>query len=266
VLIGAGDICISANLSNARATAAILAANPEATVFTAGDNSNESGNAEQYRDCLGATWGPYKGRTHPVPGNHDYVTAGAAPYYAFYGENAGPAGKGYYSYDLANDWHVIALNAMCGEVGGCGVGSAQWLFLLNDLEANAGKHIIAIWHIPSFSSGGMPGDSPDYRAWWDYLYAFRADLVICGHDHNYERFAPQSPSGAADPMGIREFIVGTGGAGQLPVGAVRANSQVLHTGTLGLLKLTLHAHSYDWQFLPVAGQAFTDSGTAATHS
>ena len=266
VLIGAGDICITSSIGNAQATAALLAANPSAVIFTAGDNSNETGTATQYADCVAKTWGVYKNRTHAVSGNHDYMTAGAAPYYAFYGAAAGPAGKGYYSYNLANNWHVIALNSQCSEVGGCGVGSPQEAFLKSDLAANAGKHIIAIWHIPSFSSGGAHGNNTAYRAWWDDLYAAHADLVLDGHDHNYERFALESPAAVADANGIREFVVGTGGAGQRALGTIRANSQVRNVGTFGVLKLTLHAHSYDWQFVPVAGGAFTDSGTQATHA
>jgi hypothetical protein len=208
----------------------------------------------------------YKDRTHPVAGNHDYMTTGAVPYYDFYGAAAGPAGKGYYSYDLANDWHVISLNSQCGEIGGCGVGSPEETFLKNDLAANAGKHIIAVWHIPSFSSGGAHGDNTGYRAWWDDLYAAHADLVLNGHDHDYERFDLQSPAAVADPNGIREFVVGTGGASHRTDGTIRANSQVRNDNTYGVLKLTLHAHSYDWQFVPVAGGTFTDSGTQATHS
>jgi hypothetical protein len=266
VLIGAGDICITSSIANAQATASILGANPNAVIFTAGDNSNETGTSANYSGCVAKTWGVYKSRIHPVPGNHDYMTAGAAPYYAFYGASAGTPGKGWYSYNLANNWHVISLNALCSEVGGCGVGSPQEVFLKADLAANSGKHIIAIWHIPSFSSGGAHGNNTAYRAWWDDLYAAHADLVLDGHDHNYERFALQSPSAVADPNGIREFVVGTGGAGQRAMGTIRANSQVRSSGTFGVLKLTLHAHSYDWQFIPVAGKTFTDSGTQATHS
>ncbi len=266
VLIGAGDICITSNIANANATAALITARPSAVVFTAGDNSNETGTTANYTNCVAKTWGAFKTRIHPVPGNHDYMTSGASPYYAYFGAAAGTTGKGYYSYNLANNWHVISLNAMCSDVGGCGVGSAQETFLRTDLAANAGKHIIAVWHIPAFSSGGAHGNNPAYRAWWDDLYAAHADLVLNGHDHDYERFALQSPSGAADANGIREFVVGTGGAGQRAMGTIRANSQIRSTGTFGVLQLTLHANSYTWQFLPVAGQTFTDSGTQATHS
>ena len=266
VLIGAGDICITSSISDANATAALITARPNAVVFTAGDNSNETGSTANYTNCVAKSWGVFKNRIHPVPGNHDYMTSGAGPYYGFYGAAAGTAGKGYYSYNLSNNWHVVALNALCSEVGGCGAGSPEETWLKADLAANTGKHVIAIWHIPSFSSGGAHGNNSSYRAWWDDLYAAHADIVINGHDHDYERFALQSPSGAADPNGIREFVSGTGGAGQRPFGTIRANSQVRSTGTFGVLQLTLHASSYSWQFIPVAGKTFTDSGTQATHS
>jgi hypothetical protein len=266
VLIGAGDICVTSVIKNAQATAALIIARPNDIVFTLGDNSNESGTAAQYANCYATTWGAFLNRTRATVGNHDYMTSGAAPYYSYFGAAAGPAGKGYYSYSLANNWHVIVLNAMCSSVGGCGVGSAQETFLRNDLAANAGKHVIAMWHIPSFSSGGTHGNNSNYAAWWQDLYAAHADLVLDGHDHDYERFALQSPSAQADPNGIREFVVGTGGAGQRPMGTIRANSQVRSTGTFGVLELALGAHSYSWQFIPVAGQTFTDSGMQATHS
>jgi acid phosphatase type 7 len=265
-LIGAGDICVTGSLADAQATAALIAARPNDIVFTAGDNSNETGSATQYSDCFGKSWGAFKGRTHPVPGNHDYMTSGAGPYYSYFGAAAGPAGKGYYSYDLANNWHVVALNAICSEVGGCGAGSPQETFLRADLAANAGKHIVAIWHIPAFSSGGEHGNNETYTDWWRDLYAAHAEIVINGHDHDYERFTLQSPSGQADLNGIREFVVGTGGAGQREFGTIRANSKVRNTGALGVLELTLGARSYSWRFIPVAGTTFSDSGTQATHT
>jgi cell division septation protein DedD len=266
VLIGAGDICITSVIQNARATAALITARPSDAVFTLGDNSNETGTATQYANCYAPTWGAFLGRTHATVGNHDYMTSGAAPYYSYFGAAAGPAGKGYYSYNLANNWHVIVLNSECSEVGGCGAGSPEETFLRNDLAANSGKHILAMWHIPRFSSGSAHGDNPTYTAWWQDLYNAHADIVLDGHDHDYERFALQNPDGVADPNGIREFVVGTGGAGQRSFGTIRANSQVRSTGTFGVLQLTLGLHSYSWQFIPVAGKTFTDSGTQPTHS
>lgn len=264
-LIGAGDICVTGSIANAQATAALVVARPNDIVFTAGDNSNESGSADQYANCVDRSWGVFKSRIRPVPGNHDYMTSGAVPYYSYFGAAAGPAGKGYYSYDLANDWHVVALNAMCSEVDGCDAGSPQETFLRADLAAHAGKHIIAIWHIPAFSSGSEHGNNATYTVWWQDLYAAHAEIVLNGHDHDYERFTLQSPAGKADLNGIREFVVGTGGAGQRGFGTIRANSKVRNSGAFGVLELTLGAHSYGWRFIPVPGSTFTDSGVQATH-
>jgi hypothetical protein len=264
VLIGAGDICVTSVIGNATATAKLIEARPTAGVFTLGDNSNESGTASQYTGCYTKTWGAFLNRTRTTIGNHDCMTgSGCAPYYAYFGAAAGPAGKGYYSYDLANNWHVIVLNSQGTEVGGTGAGSPQETWLRADLAANAGKHIIAMWHIPVFTSGLLSRSA--YDIWWQDLYAAHADLVLDGHDHLYERFALQSPTGKADPNGMREFIVGTGGASPQSFGTTAANSQVRNAGTFGVLQLTLHAHSYDWQFIPIAGSTFTDSGTQATH-
>jgi hypothetical protein len=261
VLIGAGDICYSPYIADAQATAALVSARPTAWVFTLGDNSNEEGTADQYANCYEPTWGSFLSRTRAVVGNHDVMTSHGAPYYAYFGSAAGPSGKGYYSYDVAANWHVIVLNAMVA----CAPGSPQETWLKADLQANVGAHILAMWHIPEFSSGNMAGNSTVYRAWWDDLYAAHADIVLNGHDHDYERFAQQSPTGAADPNGIREFVVGTGGAPLGPFSTIRANSEVRHAGTHGILQLTLKLDSYSWQFIPVAGSTFTDSGETATH-
>jgi hypothetical protein len=160
---------------------------------------------------------------------------------------------------------VVVLNSMCASVGGCGAGSAQEKWLRADLAANKGKHILAMWHIPRFSSG-QHGNNNAYDAFWRALYEARADVVLSGHDHDYERFARQSPDGKADPNGIRQFVVGTGGAGQRPFVTIRANSEARSSGTFGVLRLTLRANSYAWQFVPVAGGLFRDSGQTATHT
>ncbi len=265
VLVGAGDICQVLRMGNARQTAALVEALPSAAVFTLGDNSNDSGTAGQYATCYGDTWGAFKARTRPTAGNHDHLTSDGAPYYAYFGAAAGPAGKGYYSYDLAQNWHVIVLNAICGKVGGCEAGSPQEAWLRSDLAANPGKHVIAMWHIPRFSSG-LHGSSSVYQTWWQDLYDAHAEIVLNGHDHEYERFAPQSPTGVADAGGIREFVVGTGGAALAPFLFVKANSEVRRAGTYGVLKLTLGDDRYAWQFIAVAGATFSDSGQTATHS
>jgi acid phosphatase type 7 len=266
VLMGTGDICITSAIDKAAATAALVQARPNATVFTLGDNSNESGTAAQFEACFDKTWGTFKDRIHPTPGNHDYVTNGASGYYDYFGDAAGPNGKGYYSYDLPNNWHVVVLNAICSQVGGCERGSPQEQFLAADLEAHARAHVVAMWHIPAFSSGDAHGNNDDYRAFWEDLYAARAEIVLNGHDHDYERFAPQAPDGRADPNGIREFVVGTGGASQRSFGRIDDNSEVRHSGTFGVLALTLRAEGYDWQFIPVAGETFSDAGSQETHS
>ncbi len=265
VLIGAGDICRDAYIANARKTAALIEAEPDAVVFTLGDNSNDQGKAAQYKSCYDKTWGAFKSRTHPVIGNHDQITSNGAPYYAYFGAaGAGPTGKGYYSYDLPANWHVVVLNGICSKAGGCGKNSAQEKWLRADLAANSGKHILAMWHPPEFSSGGH-GSTSTFITWWRDLYAVHAEIVLSGHDHDYERFAPQSPDGKADPNGIRQFVSGTGGALHSPIVAVRPNSQVRNAATYGVLELTLRPHSYSWRFIPVAGGKFTDSGETATH-
>ena len=256
VLIGAADICRGGEeKANAYAPAALIVDRPDAVVFTAGDNSNETGSEADYEECVAPTWGVFRDRTFPAPGNHDYETTGAEPYYDFYPQAAGPSGLGWYSYDLPNAWHVIVLNAICDAVGGCGTGSPQETWLRSDLAANKGKQFIAIWHIPAFSSGSVHGNSSDYLAWWQDLYAAHARIVINGHDHDYERSAPQSPTGVSDPNGIREFVVGTGGVHLAPLGTVRPNSQVRNSETHGVLELTLRADGYQWQFIPGHGAA-----------
>jgi hypothetical protein len=264
-MIGAGDICVTPAIGNARATASLIAAEPDAHVFTLGDNSNEEGTAAQYSGCYASTWGQFLDRTDAAVGNHDYYADGAVSYFDYFGAAAGPASKGYYSYDQGG-WHIVVLNGECEAVGGCGPGSPQDRWLVADLAAHPATCTLAYWHQPRFSSGYPGQDSnTDYQWFWEDLYAFHADVVLNGHAHDYERFAPQTPSGQASESGIREFIVGTGGAGQRPFGALAANSEVRHTGTYGVLKLTLHASSYDWQFIPVPGGGFADAGTGTCH-
>lgn len=260
-LIGAGDICVTANVRDAGATANLIAAEPDAHVFTLGDNSNEIGSAAQYVDCYGSTWGQFLNRTSPAAGNHDYYADGAVSYFRYFGKAAGPPGKGYYSYGLGA-WHIIVLNGECSAVGGCGRSSPQDRWLVADLAAHPATCTLAYWHQPRFSSGAPgQGSDPVYQRFWEVLYASGADVVLNGHAHDYERFAPQTPWGEASKVGIREFVVGTGGAGQLPLGTVQPNSEVRHTGTLGVLRLALHASSYDWQFIPVVAEGFADTGT-----
>jgi hypothetical protein len=256
VFVGAGDISDCGN-DNDEATAKLLDAIP-GTVFTLGDNVYSSGTDTQYAQCFDPTWGRHKARTMPSPGNHDYNTSGATGYYNYWGALAGPAGRGYYSADVG-DWHIISLNS---EVS-MSAGGAQETWLRADLQANTKQCIIAYWHKPRFSSGTNHGSLSSAQPLWQALYDFHATLILNGHEHNYERFAPQTPTGAADPTnGIREIVSGTGGESHYnDEGTPLANSEVFNGTTYGVLKLTLGAGTYSWQFIPIAGQSFTDSGT-----
>jgi hypothetical protein len=228
------------------------------TVFAAGDNAYFSGTAQEYRDCYEPNWGRHKSRTRPVPGNHEYESAGAAPYYDYFGLAAGPAGLGYYSFALGDDWHAIALNSNISVSSG----SAQAEWLRADLAANRTRCTVAYWHFPLFTSGPN-GDQNQMRDIWRILYDADVDVIVNGHDHLYERFAPQDPNGFPDPArGMREFIVGTGGAPLYNFVKVRANSE-RQISAHGVLKLTLQGGSYQWDFIPVSGAG--DAGTGTCH-
>ncbi len=256
VLVGAGDIADC----DAEPTAALLD-NIPGTVFTAGDNAYPNGSSSDYSNCYDPSWGRHKARTRPSPGNHDYQTSGATGYYKYFGAAAGPAGQGYYSYDLGA-WHIVSLNSNVSM----SAGSAQETWLRADLAASTKRCTIAYWHHPRFSSGSNHGSSTQSAGVWQALYDAGAEIVISGHDHEYERFAPQTPSGAADPTGgIREFVVGTGGAGLYSFATPLPNSEVRDDATFGVLKLTLSDGSYAWEFIPIAGDTFTDSGSGTCH-
>ena len=223
--------------------------------------------AEGFRECYDLSWGLFKWRTRPVPGNREYYIEEAKGYFDYFGEAAGEPGKGYYSYHLG-DWHLLALNSNCEEVGGCDASSAQVRWLKADLAANKEKICtLAYMHHPRFSSGEMNGNTYEVRPLWETLYEAGADVVLSAHEHNYERFAPQNPRGREDPEGgIRQFVVGTGGGkGTYPIRDPIPHSEVHDDETYGVLKLTLRAESYEWRFVPAEGGAFTDSGSARCH-
>jgi hypothetical protein len=259
VLLAAGDIA-SCSSSGDEATATLLDG-LAGTVATLGDNAYPDGTSAEFSNCYNPTWGRHQARTRPSPGNHDYHTSGATGYYAYFGPSAGPSGRGYYSYDLG-DWHIVSLNSNVSM----SAGSAQEQWLRADLAASTKKCTLAYWHHPRFSSGTTHGNFTAAQPIWQALYDLNADVVLSGHEHNYERFAPQSPTGAADAVkGIREFVVGTGGVSHYSGHTAIPNSEVFNGATFGVLKLTLEASSFTWQFLPVAGQSFTDSGTGSCH-
>jgi glucose/arabinose dehydrogenase/PKD repeat protein len=263
VLVGAGDIA-SCQSSGDEATAKLLDG-ISGTVFTTGDNAYENGSAADFASCYDSSWGRHKARTRPAVGNHEYQTPNASGYFGYFGSAAGDPDKGYYSYDLGG-WHIISLNSMCENVGGCGESSPMVTWLKNDLATNPKACTAAYFHHPLFNSGSEYGNDPKMKPSWDALYAAGAEVVLNGHEHVYERFAPQTPAGATDTVqGIREFNVGMGGAEHYSFGTIQPNSQVRNADTYGVLKLTLHSGSYDWQFVPEAGKTFTDSGTDQCH-
>jgi len=261
VLVGAGDIA-SCGLTADTATSKLVAAVP-GTVFTAGDNAYESGSTAEFADCYDPTWGAFYDRTYPTVGNHEYETSGATGYFDYFGSRAGPAGSGWYAYDIGS-WRIYALNSNCFVVG-CDPGGAQEQWLRADLAANPRPCVLAYWHHPRFSSG-QHGNDAEVAPFWSALYEAGAEVIVNGHDHDYERFAQQTPAGASSAAkGIRQFVVGTGGASLRSFGTVKANSQVRNSSTHGVLKLTLDTASYSWQFIPIAGKTFTDSGTGTCH-
>jgi hypothetical protein len=253
------------------ATSDVLFGGGLAAVLPLGDIQYGCGGASAFPLSYDPSWGRLKSITRPVPGNHDYGTSGgtdcdttgnAAGYFGYFGTSAGDPTKGYYSYDVGA-WHVVALNSNCGHVGGCFAGSPQETWLRQDLTDHPKECTLAYWHYPLFSSGEYSPGITSVRPLFKALYDLKADVVLNGHDHNYERFAPQNADGVLDLNdGVREFIVGTGGKSLYsPSGAVPiANSQVRSSTAYGVLELTLHPKSYEWNFVPVAGSSFRDNG------
>ena len=285
VVAAAGDIaCDPANASfngglgtsnscRQKYTSDLLVDAGLAAVLDLGDNQYYCGGYQAFLQSYDLSWGRVKPITYPAVGNHEYLTsggtdcnsanAGAAGHFRYFGAAAGDPSKGYYSYDIGT-WHLIVLNSNCGAAGGCSSSTPQGQWLRADLAAHTNFCTLAYWHVPVFSSGGRADSA--YRTFWDALYAADADVVLNGHDHTYERFAPQTPTGALDlARGIREFVVGSGGANHTSFTTIFANSQVRNDTTYGVLKLTLHPTSYDWEFVPEAGRTFSDAGTGACH-
>ncbi|NLG97765.1 MAG: alkaline phosphatase [Chloroflexi bacterium] len=262
VILAAGDIALC-GLDYDEQTAAILQRYPEAAVLAVGDTVQDSGRAVEYQNCFEPSWGRFKERIYPVPGNHDYMTESASPYYTYFGSLAGEPGAGYYAFDL-NGWHIIGLNSNCNDIA-CGNESRQVEWLRQELQARAGGCTLLFFHHPRFSSG-LAGNYGSVSRFWRVAYENGADVILSAHDHHYERFAPQDPDGNADPQnGIRQFVVGTGGAPLRALGETKPNSEIRDNSTHGVLKLELYPGSYTWTFLPVEGGTFTDSGTTQCH-
>ncbi len=251
VLVGAGDISSCSN-NNDEATAKLLD-KISGTVFTAGDNAYSSGTTTEYNNCYDPTWGRHKSRTKPVPGNHEYNTSGASGYFKYFNNISS-----YYAYNLGS-WRIYALNS---EID-VSATSAQVKWLRSDLAANPRQCVLAYWHQPRWSSGSEHGSNSKYQTLWKTLYDAGAELIVNGHDHEYERFTQMNANGSAVRQGMREIVVGTGGAGLYKFGTILSTSQVHNSSTHGVLKLTLNATGYTWEFIPVAGKTFKDSGSTS---
>ncbi|MBC7895674.1 MAG: metallophosphoesterase [Cytophagaceae bacterium] len=274
VVVAVGDIVCGADTAGKlcvdEETAALTAQSNPTAVLALGDLQYEDGAYSDYMTYYDQSWGAFKSITYPVPGNHEYHTSGASGYFDYFNGvgvatgRAGTRGKGYYSTNIGG-WHVVMLNNNCNGVGGCGVGSPQEQWLRADLAANPAACTLAAWHIPRFSSGDH-GSNPNSTALWQALYEFGADVVLVGHDHNYERFAPQTAQGNRDDAyGIREFVVGTGGEELKPESVPVPHSEVHDYTSMGVLRLTLHADSYAWRFVSIPGHTLADTGSTQCH-
>jgi calcineurin-like phosphoesterase family protein len=259
ILVGAGDIADCASTGD-EATAKLLDA-IEGTVFTAGDNAYYSASSANFANCYDPTWGRHRDRTHPVPGNHEYFTPGAAGYKAYFGALARPRGKTWYAYDLGA-WRIYALDSECALVGGCGSTSPQGEWLSTDLARHPRRCVAAIWHVPLFSSG-IHGDNSRMAWAWRKLDGAGAEIVVAGHDHDFERFLRQHADGTNTSNGMREFVVGTGGRELRSFGTRRPNSMARWNRSYGVLELTLRPAGYAWRFVAVPPATFSDSGSTA---
>jgi len=258
IVFAAGDIA-SCDSDGDEATAALIQ-EPGSTVLTLGDTVYETGSADQFKRCYAPSWGAFRDRTRPAVGNHEYLTPGARGYVEYFGQAAGERSRLYYSFDVGA-WHLVALNSNCSQVGGCGAGSPQEQWLRDDLAKHSSRCVLAFWHHPRFSSG-KHGSLESMMPIWQALYDARAELVLNGHDHDYERFAPQTPDGRPDDgRGIRQFVVGTGGKGLTSIGEPIANSEVRSDEVLGVLRLALAPGGYEWRFISARGDPFTDTGS-----
>jgi hypothetical protein len=245
-------------------TAALMTSLHPDAVLALGDNQYPSGAAADFRASYDKTWGAFKAITYPVPGNHEYGTPGAAGYFSYFGARAGQPGRGYYSYDLGQ-WHVIALNSECAHIGGCAADSPQATWLRQDLAAHPRACTLAYWHRPRFSSG-THGNNIDNDPLWRLLVVNRADVVLGGHDHGYERFDPLDADGRPDvARGVTEFVVGTGGDSHYKFHLPDDGSALRLAGSYGVLRLELAKDGFSWQFLRASGGTVADSGSTRCH-
>jgi hypothetical protein len=269
VIAAAGDLVCQPGLSVTATSCRhlqvsnLVANDPSVQHFLGlGDLQYDNGQLANFQSAYAPSFGRFKAKTKPAPGNHEYQTPGASGYYSYFGAAAGDPAQGYYSFNIGTDWHVVMLNSNCGVVS-CAPTSAQAAFLTYDLVATARPCVIVAWHHPRFSSGQEHGNSTSVGPFWDVLQQRGAEIVLSGHEHNYERFAPQLPSGAASASGIREFVVGTGGRSFYAFATPQPNS-VVRLQAFGVLKLTLGNRAYSWRFVGENGSVL-DSGTGTCH-
>jgi 3',5'-cyclic AMP phosphodiesterase CpdA len=268
LIAAAGDIACppgqqpAADSCHQAGTAQVLSAlNPDA-VLPLGDLQYDIGALADYNASFDPTWGQFKSRMYPVPGNHEYYTAGAAGYLGYFGHQARPKGTTWYSYNLGT-WHLVALDSNC-DIVGCGPTSKQVRWLARDLRASHRRCTLAYWHHPRWT-GGKYTDQTQVRTLYATLYAAGADLILAGHDHGYQRFAKLDPSGHVNARrGIQTFVVGTGGRSHYPKGR-RANLLAANSAVFGVLALRLKPGGWSWRFVPEPGGTFADSGTASCH-
>lgn len=266
ILIGAADISVCGQTGDQQTADLIqrlLKQYPKARIFTAGDNAQSNGEMFEYEDCYQNTWGRFKQRIRPSPGNHDWQTDQGRPYFTYFGKAAGEYGLGYYSYNLGG-WHIVSLNSNCDSVN-CGPESLQGQWLHADLKKNKSACTLLYWHHPLFDSG-IEEISHAGLDFWRTASQYHAEVVVNGHDHHYERFAPLDANGDEDrEHGIRPFIVGTGGAWLFETGAPLPITEARDNQTLGVIVFSLYPDRYEWQFVPVKGGTFTDAGSGTCH-
>jgi hypothetical protein len=258
-VVAAGDIS-PPRIAGQKGTSDLVRRLGPTRVLALGDEQYPSGSLADFRAYYAPTWGRFKDRTDPAPGNHEYMTPGAQGYFAYFGKAASRQGHSFYSFDLGG-WHVVSLNSNIGR----SAASSQVAWLKRDLARASRRCVLAYWHHPRFSSGIRHGDDRSVGPFWVVLRAAGADLVLNGHEHNYERFAAQSPGGNADPGGVREFVVGTGGNSLYPFGRAKPNSQLRLNNGFGVLRLTLHPASYGWEYRSVNGTVLDHGGPTPCH-
>ena len=266
VIVAVGDIACntssytSETCRHAQTSDRMMAINPDA-ILTLGDNQYENGELSNYNNYYDPTWGRAFDKTYPSPGNHEYGTSYAGGYSDYFGPRTGdPNNEYYYSFDIGS-WHIVSLNSNCSEegVGGCASNSPQAQWLDNDLSTHNNACTLVYWHHPRYSAGSH-GDNSKMDYFWQLLDAHNVDVALAGHDHNYQRFAPMDLTGSYDPNGIREFVVGTGGKSHYSLNSTDTNLEYYNTSTFGVLKMTLHDASYDWEFVGESGNT-VDSGS-----